>query len=79
LIRDSDVVLLCEKCGHLWWEKVDLPMRLEAFALRLKGFGICPECAYKPRRGAKKTILLLQGDRRKEAVAQLDNSSHVPA
>lgn len=65
-IRQSDPVFECPN-GHIYWEKIDLPMDLEAYTERLMGMLRCPECGIKPRRKAA-GVLMLTGDRRREAI-----------
>ena len=60
------IILECPKCGHRWLEKVQLPMRVEAFVARAKGFGVCPSCANK-----KGTVMLV-GEKFREAIKQFE-------
>ena len=62
---DSNIILECGACGHLWAEHLKLPMAVEAAAARFKAMAICPQCARK-----RKTVMLL-GDRYREAAAKL--------
>lgn len=66
-IRESDLVLECP-CGHIWWEKVDLPMDMDAFLDRVRGAERCPKCGQRPRKGSKHPVYLLTGDRRHDAI-----------
>lgn len=72
-IRSQDLVAKCENCEHIWWEKVDLPMDLMAFGERLKAMSRCPKCGVRPRRNAKKQVVILSGEARKEAIQYLRN------
>ena len=57
--HEALTILECGKCKHQWVETTLLPMRVEAFLARAKGWQCCPNCANK-RKG---TIFLLFGER----------------
>lgn len=44
-VKKAPVELKCKKCQHQFTEYVDLPMRVEAFLARAKGWLVCPNCA----------------------------------
>jgi len=44
----------CKKCNHEWDEVVTLPMPVEAFLARGKGWRVCPNCT------SKKVYMLLR-------------------
>lgn len=54
-IKKAPVELKCKKCQHQFTEYVDLPMRVEAFLARAKGWGVCPQC------GATGSNILMTG------------------
>lgn len=66
-MKDSITILEC-KCGYQWEEKLKLPMRMEAFVSRLKGWMSCPVCNGKK-------ILLLTGEKYQEAKTKLEQQS----
>lgn len=43
----------CE-CGHEWEEEVYLPMQVDAFLARARGWSVCPRC------GGKKVSMLMK-------------------
>ena len=65
---DGRMILECP-CGHRWLEKVKLPMRVDAFIARARGFRVCPVC------GNNKKIMMLIGDKFREALKELEKSS----
>lgn len=65
--HEAKVILECGRCQHQWVEMVVLPMRVEAFLARTKGWLVCPNCANKQKR----TIFLLGGERYQEAAGRL--------
>jgi hypothetical protein len=58
------MILECPKCHLKWMERTQLPMSVEAFLARAKGFNICPLCGHK---GA----LMLLGAKFREAWAEM--------
>ena len=63
------MAMACQLCDHTWVETFELPMAAGAFSDRLKGMSRCPSCGKRPRRNAKKTIVLLTGPRARAVVA----------
>jgi predicted nucleic-acid-binding Zn-ribbon protein len=59
------MILQCPKCQHEWLEKAELPMLVDAWLARAKGWEVCPNC------GNKKNTLMLLGEKFKEAYMRL--------
>lgn len=68
-ISESDLVLGCP-CGNIWWEKVDVPMHLQAFIDRVRAAERCPNCGYRARKGEEKAVRLLVGAVRQAAIKE---------
>ena len=45
----------CAKCSHEWEEEVTLPMQVDGFLARGKGWCVCPRCG-----GKRKVYMLLR-------------------
>lgn len=69
-IRNSDFVLECDSCKHVFIERVELPMAVSAFCRRLKAWN-CTKC------GATKGILVLTDQRRLDAIEKLNQPDTV--
>lgn len=62
---EGTMILECPGCELKWMEKAQLPMLVEAFLARAKGYGICPVC------GKNNGTLMLTGTKFKEAYAEM--------
>jgi len=54
-VKKAPVEFKCKKCQHQFTEYINLPMRVEAFLSRLKGWEVCPNC------GANGSNILMTG------------------
>ena len=68
MLNDRDLILECP-CGHQWIERVNLPMQINAFLSRAKGWLVCPSCGAKSTKA--RPILLLTGERYQQAAAAI--------
>jgi len=69
--HEAQPILECGKCGHQWVETTILPMRVEAFLARTKGWGVCPNCANSDTKRSKYHVYLLTGEKYRAAALKL--------
>lgn len=62
---EGTMILECPKCKLKWMEKAQLPMSVEAFLARAKGYGVCPVC------GTSNGTLMLTGTKFKETYTEM--------
>lgn len=62
---EGTLILECPQCHLKWMERAQLPMSVEAFLARAKGYGICPVC------GKNHGTLMLTGSKFREAHAEM--------
>lgn len=62
---DGTMILECPKCKLRWMERIQLPISVEAFLSRAKGYGICPVC------GKDNGTLMLTEHRFREVYAEM--------
>jgi hypothetical protein len=62
---EGTMILECPKCHLKWMERTQLPMSIEAFIARAKGFNVCPVC------GNSKGTMMMLGEKFKEAYAEM--------
>ena len=77
LISESDLVVQCQGCQHIWVVPVALPMDLRAFIKMLRlASKTCPQCGMRgDLRRSLKTIMLLTDKARRDAVAKLQQEA----